>query len=337
MNRARVLVSARNVLLISAATALVAGCGGSQPPIGAPGAMPQSHTNAEHAAHGKSWMLPEAKSDDLLYVSTPTSNVFVYSYPRLKLVGELEHLNYQAGGLCSDSNGNVFIPTYSQSVVGSVFKFAHGGSTPIAILGDPGAAIGCSVDPTTGNLGVVNSFDLNQPRNSADLAVYASAQGTPTLYTDHKLSTMYSCSYDADGDLFVDSYYGPFRLAELARGSSRLVSVRVKGITSERAPIQWDGNYLAVTEFSNEDDKLLRIARVKVSGSFGKITGTTRLRSRQRFYGLDWIQGDTVIDDNHNGDRFGLWHYPQGGRSFRNGKVHYGIPWGMTVSLAAPR
>jgi len=47
---------------------MLAACGGSQTPIGAPGAMPQSRAIATHAQHGGSWMLPEAKGRDLLYV-----------------------------------------------------------------------------------------------------------------------------------------------------------------------------------------------------------------------------------------------------------------------------
>jgi hypothetical protein len=45
----------------SVAFALLAACGGSQLPIGAPGAMPQSQTSAiaTHANRGGSWMLPE--------------------------------------------------------------------------------------------------------------------------------------------------------------------------------------------------------------------------------------------------------------------------------------
>jgi len=53
-----------------AAVALLVGCGGSQPPIGAPGAMPQTMATAARFDRGNSWMLPEAKSSDLLYVST---------------------------------------------------------------------------------------------------------------------------------------------------------------------------------------------------------------------------------------------------------------------------
>ena len=65
----RVLGSSRYALTSCVAAAMLTGCGGSQPPIGAPGAMPQTSAIATHADRGKSWMLPEAKSQDLLYVS----------------------------------------------------------------------------------------------------------------------------------------------------------------------------------------------------------------------------------------------------------------------------
>lgn len=48
------------------AVAMLAGCGGSQPPVGAPDAMPQTSAIATHADRGKSWMLSEAKQHDLM-------------------------------------------------------------------------------------------------------------------------------------------------------------------------------------------------------------------------------------------------------------------------------
>jgi hypothetical protein len=81
----------RSAFGICAAAAMLAGCGGSQPPIGAPGAMPQSSANATHAAHGGSWMLPKERvaspdyevSGPLLYVTNYTSNsVTVYPAKR---------------------------------------------------------------------------------------------------------------------------------------------------------------------------------------------------------------------------------------------------------------
>ncbi len=72
--------------------------------------MPQTSAIATHADRGKSWMLPEAKSEDLLYVSA-YSDVLVYTYPGGKQVGDLKGFN-SAAGECVDSKGNVFITAF---------------------------------------------------------------------------------------------------------------------------------------------------------------------------------------------------------------------------------
>jgi hypothetical protein len=51
---------------IYVAAAMLAGCGGSQPPIGGLGAMPQTSAIATHAERGKSWMPSYAASQNLL-------------------------------------------------------------------------------------------------------------------------------------------------------------------------------------------------------------------------------------------------------------------------------
>jgi hypothetical protein len=85
-------------LSFSAVAVLLAGCGGSQPPIGAPGPMPQSPAIATHDERGTSWMLPEAQSDALLYVSSATA-VSVFSYPRGSLEKSLNGLELPFGGV----------------------------------------------------------------------------------------------------------------------------------------------------------------------------------------------------------------------------------------------
>lgn len=49
-------------------TALATACGGSQPPIGAPGAIPQSRAIAAQAERGGPSMVPETKGKDLPYI-----------------------------------------------------------------------------------------------------------------------------------------------------------------------------------------------------------------------------------------------------------------------------
>ena len=96
------------------AVALLAGCGGSQPPIGAPGAMPQTSAIATHADRGKSWMLPEAKGEDLIYAVGGCGGTCILSYPGGKVVGAIT--GYDGGAYesadCSDAKGNVYIANY---------------------------------------------------------------------------------------------------------------------------------------------------------------------------------------------------------------------------------
>ncbi len=131
--------------------ASLVGCSGLQPPIGAPGAVPQSRAITTHADRGKSWMLPEAKREALIYATGGCSGTCVLSYPGGILVGALS--GYSGNADCSDRSGNVFISENTQ-----VVEFAHGGTTPIAAFILPySPAVGCSIDSETGNLAVVNS------------------------------------------------------------------------------------------------------------------------------------------------------------------------------------
>ena len=142
----------RYALSSCVAAAMLAGCGGLHPPIGAPGAMPQTPAIAAHADRGGSWMLPEAKSEDLLYASGGCGGVCVLSYPDGKLVGTLS-ISGELGGNCSDAAGNVFITDDYQ-----VLEYSHGGTSPIATLSVPGTmAQACAIDSVTGNLAAAHS------------------------------------------------------------------------------------------------------------------------------------------------------------------------------------
>src|ERR1700729_245989 len=93
----------RFAFTVAAATAFLPGCGGSQPPIGAPGAMPQSHA-IPHRADRAGWSMT---SIDLLYVTTaydPFTTNF-YTYPGLQYVGSVPG----GLGLVVVNRGNVFL------------------------------------------------------------------------------------------------------------------------------------------------------------------------------------------------------------------------------------
>src|SRR5262249_50697935 len=111
---------------------------------------------ARHLNHGKSWMLPDAGKQWLLYVSDGSSgtvDVYNYRVRAGKLYGQITGFSAPYGQ-CVDKSGNVYIADLGSS---KIYEFAHGGTTPIATATDDyGFPIGCSVDPTTGNVAVSN-------------------------------------------------------------------------------------------------------------------------------------------------------------------------------------
>jgi hypothetical protein len=195
------IILSRYALGMGAAAALLAGCGGSQPLIGAAGAMPQSPEIATHAARGGSWMRREAARSDLLYVAQPQyGTVAIFSFPQGQPVGELAGF-YGAANLCSDKHGDVWImnPQY-ESYETALYEYPHGGTTPISTLTDAvGAGQACAVDPTTGNLAVANTFYDYR----ANVVVYPNASGSATEYSTYEVDLPRSATYDSEGDLFI--------------------------------------------------------------------------------------------------------------------------------------
>jgi hypothetical protein len=334
--------------LAATASVLLAGCGGSQTPIGAPSAMPQSPAIATHAAHGKSWMLPEASSSDLLYVSSANGgNVYVFTYPDRVPAGTLANLNTYATGECVDRAGDIFITTSNQSQVGTIYEYAHGGTTPIAALNDPGQPYGCAVDPLTGNLAVGNNYDTSNPYNTnyGDVAVYAGAQGSPTMYYSSQFPSFYFCGYDNKGNLYAsvaDEYAVGPQLARLSRGSTTFSLITIAATKLYFgylfAPsVQWDGKRITVSSHSSTPNGPVSVYRLRISGTSATVVGTTELKSiNNRHEGQSWIQGGTIIGiDNKAGTDVAFWRYPQGGLARHTlKKVGSDLLWGVTVSLA---
>ena len=293
----------RYALAIGAATALLAGCGGSQQPISGPGAMPQSRATTTQARHGKSWMLPEARGEDLIYATGPCGGVCVVSYSKGKLVGMIALTGGFIGGACSDAEGNVFVANNSQ-----VLEFAHGGTTPIETLPLPGTwAYGCSVDPMTGNLAVTFIG------TSVNLAIFPSASGTPAFYNTD-VGEWY-CGYDNAGNLFASGHNGqPSALSELPRGGTQFTILAVNGNLGQPGQVQWDGNHIA---YEGVTGRNIRISRLSISGSSAKVIGATQIKNPAHA-GQSWIAGNRVIVPYSTKEavtnRLGLWQYPKSGK-----------------------
>ena len=321
----------RYALTMGTATALLAGCGGAQPPIGAPGALQQSRAVATHAAHGKSWMLPEAKSENLLYIADPGSDgVIVYSYPRLKFVGMLTGASAPLGE-CVDRAQNVFVTNADNGGNGSVtFEYAHGGTAPIAILGDPGGIPdSCSVDPTTGNLAVTSSYELSTPIH---VAVYKHARGRPKLYPAPDFRFMAFCGYDSGGNLFVDGGTlsgNYFLLEELPKGSSSLKAIAISQAFRSPGGVQWDGHHLVIGDSGNAV-----VYQFDIKGSAASEVGSTPLTGTSNVEQF-FIAGSTIIDPSgYIEGRSGwvdLYDYSAGGEPTKN-RPNFSGPYGAVVS-----
>ena len=295
---------------------LLAGCGGGTH------AVPQSASSAQ-VSHSKSWMLPEAKNEDLVYAAGGCLGTCVLSYPAMKYVGSIAT---GGGAVCSDTQGNVFLSDGSGLV-----EYAHGGTQPINTLTAPGDIDGgCSVDPNTNSLAVVFlSY-------GHDVAIFQNEQGTPSLYSSGVEANY--CGYDNEGNLFVDGFGGPFQLAGLPKGASQFmhISTQYLGVTGQ---IQWDGKYMA---FQQQDGP--NIYRLSISGSEATIASTVTLKGIKHRQYQSWIYNGTFVAPfNTHGERptaVGLWKYPKGGRIVASSRHQgsYGHRetwiWGATVSVA---
>ena len=188
------------------AAALLAGCGGVQPPIVGPGGMPQGRAGATNADDGRSWMLPEAESKDLLYLGS-NEKAYVFTYPQGKRVGALAlPASADYGAFCADRQRHVFVvaratdyPPFSTSV----YEYAHEQSTPLRTLTATGSwGWDCSVDPCSGDLAL--SGMIGSSKNGG-VEIFSKAQGNPTLYRDRVKGFAY-CGYDPSGNLYVDGF-----------------------------------------------------------------------------------------------------------------------------------
>jgi hypothetical protein len=322
-------------LSICGALASLAGCGGSQPPIGATDSTPPAHRAR-----------PASTDEALLYASRDTS-VYFFTYPGLKPVGQLsgfDHTKYDEyfipRGLCTDNAGDVFVAGFiyyaGQALTGQIYEFAHGGQTPIATLAEKYAAIGCAVDPETGDLAASNAYSSVSGHGS--VAIFEKASGKPKYYVNPELSSFTFCTYDDSSDLFVAQ--GNLKgIVELSKGATSFQEVQLSNEANVRS-VQWNDGTLAVSSYSGKRKTPNYIYRVTVANGVAQIVGTTTLDGL--FFrppgGEFWIDGTHVTEAGHSAPRGSplrllMWRYPAG----RNPAKTLNTPayWaGVTVSDA---
>jgi hypothetical protein len=300
---------ARYILSSCVAAAMLAGCGGSQPPIGAPGAMPP-FAPATHADRGKSWMLPEAKKQPLIYITatgSPLVSVFTFAG---RLVGQLNIGSPQ--GECADKAGDVWIANTGAS---EMVEYAHGGKKPISTLEDPGQQpAGCSVNNTTGDLAVTNICNA-QSCGNGNLVIYPHASGSPKGYFNERIDHYYFCAYDSDGNLLVDGRSNKERpadhktlFAELYKNGQTLENVVMPAGFKAYQNVQGSSKtYYAVEGFSKHDTFIYHIV---FGGQHGKAMGRTQFNRRTSVESF-FISGHQIVTLFVEGF-VSFWRYPSG-------------------------
>jgi hypothetical protein len=304
----------RSAFGICAAAAMLAGCGGSQPSIGTPGATPRTQTSAI-ATQGEpagSWMLPEAKSGDLLYVAVDDS-IEIFTYPGLKEVTSFNPglgglgegaANHTTGELCF-SDGGPFI-----------WLFSHGGEKPFAMLLAPGSGAfnDCAFNPTDNDIAASYESD-----GGGCIAIYHSPSGSPTLYSATNIGGCEWLAYDGSGDLYVDGLASPsgFGLGELPAGGNQLIALTLDKRLKPVGSLQWDGQYMTMAVHRT-------LYRFTTSGSSVRIVSHVTLQgmhfNKLQEYSTTYdLLGSRVIAPIGRGPRpkIGFWQYPAGGKSLR--------------------
>jgi hypothetical protein len=335
-----------SVVGILVAGAALASCAGNGAPT-QQGLVPTASARSSGAVYdrGKSWVLPEAKKSDLLYISDLTAQVVdIYTYGKgYKLVGELTGF-FNPEGLCVDKKGNVYVTNTTNVGVYEIIEYAHAATSPTRTLNDPdGRANGCSVDPTTGNLAVADFWGPSEV--IGNVAVFPKANGPPTSYSNSNIFYDYFCAYDDRGNLFVDgeTQGSVFGLGELAKGGSTLNFVSIDQTIYLPGGVMWDGKYLAVgDQVAVKHNFTSTIYQMSINGSQATTVNTMILTGSNEVAQF-WIPrihdggkrklGDRVIGPNQDGKDTLFWDYPSGGNPIASitGETD---PYGATLSLA---
>ena len=251
---------------------------------------------------GASWVSPEARSQTLLYVSGNSGSVYIFSFPKGKLVGTLTGFQ-EVAGVCADAAGNVWVADSSDF---DLIEYAHAGTAPIATLPDyESYPFSCSVDRQNGNLAVSNIFSI-KPDQVGSLAVYAGPSKAPMLFTDPNFSEYYFLTYGPEGTLYFDGlgYGSTPEVAQLHHGRFEPITISGATITSPGGMQYAEGSLTIGGTDSAGDAIVYRIT------DRGVVTGETTLLGAASVSYEIW---KTYVICASESRGVSIYNYPAGG------------------------
>lgn len=315
-----------------AALALAACAGGTTPaPIG-PAALARLSTSvaagwpaAPHPDRGPTWISPEVetKKTQLLFVSDSYADVvYMYAVPSLKVMGTITGFQ-QPQGECSDSKGDVWITDTNAQ---KIYEVSHTGRLLTTLSDGYGYPVACAWDAKSGNVAVMNIFNLLGEHG--EVIVYPPGSKQPATYVNSHQYYYDFGGYDGSGDLFFDgrSEGGAFMLSELPAGARSAETIKVSG-----ARIYFPGMVQMSTASSDVlvgdqecgNASAACIYQLTVSGTTAKVTGTAKLESGMGGAVCDLVQGVEANGEIAGSDwefcgytpsTTDLWAYPSGGK-----------------------
>ena len=281
--------------------ALLAGCGGSQPPIGAPLSI---RATAQHA-------LPGAQSGDLLYVTTSSQEqLYVLRYPQLQVIDTIGGFSPAAlRGLCSGPAGEVYATDDGQQT-SHLYLFKHGAKTPRRVLSGPGGLKACSVDSTTGDVAVTTV------ENRPALAIFSKGEGRPKLY-DVGYGAFTASAYAPNGNLYL--IHGCLVL--FANGIFTCVKLAGSASLPGATDLQWHNGVFIIA--AQAHGKLQTVYTVKLTSAttgrlVSKITLDRKMNEDPR-YGLPaLLVGNDLMAPSKRKGLLTFWLFPKGGEPVRS-------------------
>jgi hypothetical protein len=273
----------------------------------AAGIQPNTQRN-----HHASWMSPEVKKKKhsvLFYTSNESKNELDV-FQGGKLVGELmDGIDVPAGN-CSDSSGNVWS---TQNTGRSVVEYAHGGKIAKNNFNTSGFAIGCSVDPTTGDLAVAN-FSVgtgSQGYNDGDVVIFPKGSNKPQTYTPfNEHYALYPPAYDSKGNLFLEGYNQTTlakQLLELPKGSSEFTSISLPVSIVYPAGVIVDNGYVDALDQEYQNTYTTGLYELAISGSTAQLVNTYTYSDNCYGNNTDIIQG-VIYEKQLVGGNQWCWH-----------------------------
>jgi hypothetical protein len=262
--------------------------------------------NSEDAANGGGRVYISARTD-----------VEMYKYAQDYYLGKLTGFQ-DARGLCADAGNDVYVTNFDAA---DVLEFAPRTSKPREINDVSPYPLDCALDPTNGNLAVVNEYGQTE-YSAGNVAIFKGAKGNPKIYRYSAFVNFTSCAFDANGDLLVTGIDSDHQaaFAYLPAGGKALEALSLQTSSDWSGPsyVRWDGQYFVVDFIYNED--FLIFARYAVT----KQSGTQKGTMSERIFSYDtapfWVGkiGGGAKDRKANaiaaatmGGVF-FWKYPSG-------------------------